>query len=155
MLANNETSVIDEICESRAIRMLVEIRTEFSVITGWRILTPLLLYSSKRASESATPVQTHEPEFPWSPSHRKMWQRSGETEAKRPCLPLKAKPPVFTVRPATTICNEGRRGTTSKFYRASKIFSRVKVVALFWAGSQHSDYQSLKCRAIWNLRSKG
>jgi len=34
MLANNETSVIDEICESRAIRMLVDIRTEFSVITG-------------------------------------------------------------------------------------------------------------------------
>ena len=33
MLANNETSVIDEICESRAIRMLVDIRTEFSIIT--------------------------------------------------------------------------------------------------------------------------
>jgi hypothetical protein len=35
MLANNETSVIDEICESRAIRMLVDIRTEFSIITRW------------------------------------------------------------------------------------------------------------------------
>jgi len=68
MLANNETTVIDDICESRAIRMLVDIRTEFSVITGGRILAPLLLYSSKRASESVTPVQTHEPEFPWSPS---------------------------------------------------------------------------------------
>jgi hypothetical protein len=34
MLANNETSVIDEICESRAIRMLVDIRTEFSIITA-------------------------------------------------------------------------------------------------------------------------
>src|SRR5207302_9174679 len=32
-LANNETSVVDEICDSRGIRMLVDIRTEFSVVT--------------------------------------------------------------------------------------------------------------------------
>jgi hypothetical protein len=36
VLANNETSVIDEICDQRAIRMLVDIWTEFPVITTCR-----------------------------------------------------------------------------------------------------------------------
>ena len=41
MLANNETSVIDEIYDQRATRILVEMRTEFSVMTPSSGLSPL------------------------------------------------------------------------------------------------------------------
>ena len=60
MLANNETTVIDDICESRAIRMLVDIRTEFSVITAYpRILVESIAAFLEKQSMMKGPSGPH------------------------------------------------------------------------------------------------